>query len=267
VTTRTVGVFLNVPFDRPYRKLFRALVFTVHECGFIARCALEEDDSSRVRVEKLYTIIRQCPLGTHDLARVTLDSVNRLPRFNMPLELGMFLGAKRYGDATQRSKSCLVLELPTPVSEVLLRPRRPGRQVSRQHSESRDQSDSKLAAERAPSTPYARSQSHRNTVSRVPVGIPEHRPPTAHRPIRPAVCRFSHDRRRMAGPKRVAENSTEPELPLHQRPSGRGPNPIRKRRRDSLEMPLVPRVYDRGPRNRRAPEDERVVDERAHEPT
>jgi hypothetical protein len=28
----------------------------------------------------------------------------------MPLELGIFLGAKRYGDARQRRKSCLVLE-------------------------------------------------------------------------------------------------------------------------------------------------------------
>jgi hypothetical protein len=28
----------------------------------------------------------------------------------MPLELGMFLGAKRYGNPTQRRKSCLILE-------------------------------------------------------------------------------------------------------------------------------------------------------------
>lgn len=52
------GVFVNVPFDRQYRKLFHALVFTVHECGFLSRCALEGDDSSEVRMEKLYAIIR-----------------------------------------------------------------------------------------------------------------------------------------------------------------------------------------------------------------
>jgi hypothetical protein len=38
------SVFINVPFDRAYQKLFHALVFSVHESGFIARCALEGDD-------------------------------------------------------------------------------------------------------------------------------------------------------------------------------------------------------------------------------
>ena len=104
------AVFINVPFDRQYRKLFHALVFTVHECGFISRCALEGDDGSQVRMDKLYDIIRDCPLGIHDLSRTTLDSVNRLPRFNMPLELGVFLGAKRYGNSAQQKKSCLILE-------------------------------------------------------------------------------------------------------------------------------------------------------------
>jgi len=104
------SVFINVPFDRAYQKLFHALVFSVHECGFIARCALEGDDGSEVRMEKLYNIIRDSPLGIHDLSRVTLDSANRLPRFNMPLELGVFLGAKRYGDQKQKAKSCLILE-------------------------------------------------------------------------------------------------------------------------------------------------------------
>jgi len=32
-----------------------------------------------------------------------------LPRFNMPLELGIFLGAKRYGGPAHRQKACLIL--------------------------------------------------------------------------------------------------------------------------------------------------------------
>lgn len=104
------GVFLNVPFDVRYRKLFHALVFAVHECGFVARCALESDDGSQMRMDKLYDIIRDCPLGIHDLSRTTLDTKNRLPRFNMPFELGVFLGAKRYGKDRQRRKSCLILD-------------------------------------------------------------------------------------------------------------------------------------------------------------
>jgi hypothetical protein len=80
-------------------------VFTVHECGFLSRCALEKDDGSQVRLEKLYEIIGDCALGIHDLSRTSLDRVNRLPRFNMPLELGIFLGAKRYGGVRQKRKS------------------------------------------------------------------------------------------------------------------------------------------------------------------
>lgn len=103
-------VFINVPFDPRYKKLFDALVFAVHDCGFLARCALESDDGSRVRLDKRYAIIAECRYGIHDLSRVTLDTRYRLPRFNMPLELGIFLGAKRYGNPTQRKKSGLILE-------------------------------------------------------------------------------------------------------------------------------------------------------------
>jgi hypothetical protein len=38
------------------------------------------------------------------------DAENQLPRFNMPLELGVFLGAKRFGPGQHRSKRCLILD-------------------------------------------------------------------------------------------------------------------------------------------------------------
>ena len=107
---RAAGVFINVPFDKRYKKLFDALVFAVHDCGFTARGAREQDDGSQVRLEKLFEIIRECRYGIHDLSRVTPDSRYRLPRFNMPLELGIFLGAKRYGGPSQARKSCLILD-------------------------------------------------------------------------------------------------------------------------------------------------------------
>ena len=107
---KSEGVFINVPFDRRYKKLFDALVFAVHDCGFRARGAREQDDGSEIRLQKLYKIIGECRYGIHDLSRVTLDTHNRLPRFNMPLELGIFLGAKRFGGVSQSRKSCLILE-------------------------------------------------------------------------------------------------------------------------------------------------------------
>ena len=103
-------VFINCPFDGEYRPMFEALVFAVHDCGFVARCALEIDDGSEVRIEKIQRIIADCGLGIHDISRTELDSTWNLPRFNMPLELGLFLGAKRYGTGQQRKKLCLILD-------------------------------------------------------------------------------------------------------------------------------------------------------------
>ena len=104
------NVFINCPFDPAYEPLFRAIVFAVYDCGFVSRCSLEEDDGSQIRVQKVYQIISNCRLGIHDLSRVTLDRGTRLPRFNMPLELGAFLGAKHFGNQEQKRKGCLILD-------------------------------------------------------------------------------------------------------------------------------------------------------------
>lgn len=103
-------VFINCPFDGEYRPMFEALVFAVHDCGFVARCALELEDGSQVRIDKIEQIIGECRLGIHDISRTELDATWSLPRFNMPLELGVFLGAKRYGAPNQRRKLCLILD-------------------------------------------------------------------------------------------------------------------------------------------------------------
>ncbi len=57
------SVFINCPFDGEYLPLFHAIVFAVHDCGFIARCALEVDDSGQVRIQKIEQIIADCRLG------------------------------------------------------------------------------------------------------------------------------------------------------------------------------------------------------------
>lgn len=48
--------------------------------------------------------------GIHDLSRTQLDSVNELPRFNMPLELGLFIGAMSFGNRKVKDKSLLILD-------------------------------------------------------------------------------------------------------------------------------------------------------------
>jgi hypothetical protein len=105
-----LSVFINCPFDPVYQKLFNSIIFAVHDCGYIARSALEITDTSQIRVSKIFRIIEECRIGIHDISRTELDTKSKLPRFNMPLELGMFLGAKEYGRGKQREKMCLVLD-------------------------------------------------------------------------------------------------------------------------------------------------------------
>jgi hypothetical protein len=102
------SVFINCPFDVEYQPLFRALVFAVQDCGLVARSALERDDGGEVRIEKIRRIIGESAFGVHDISRT--DPGTGLPRFNMPLELGLFLGAKYYGDERNARKSCVIFD-------------------------------------------------------------------------------------------------------------------------------------------------------------
>jgi hypothetical protein len=104
------SVFLNCPFDAAYQPLFHAAIFAVYDCGLVPRCALEVSDGSSVRIANIFQIMAECQFGIHDLSRTTLDDVSGLPRFNMPLELGVFLGMKYAGNAQQRLKRCLILD-------------------------------------------------------------------------------------------------------------------------------------------------------------
>ncbi len=103
-------VFVNCPFDDAYEPIFNAVVFAVLDCGFVARSALEIADSSEVRIDKICRIIAGSKLAIHDLCRTELDPHTELTRFNMPLELGLFLGAKKFGAGFHHEKSCLILD-------------------------------------------------------------------------------------------------------------------------------------------------------------
>jgi hypothetical protein len=107
----STSVFINCPFDDGYKPVFNALVFAVYDLGFTARCAREADDSGEVRIAKIERIIEQCKYGIHDISEVKLDVINNLPRFNMPLELGMFMGCKRFGGKSHAKKISLVLDV------------------------------------------------------------------------------------------------------------------------------------------------------------
>jgi hypothetical protein len=106
------NVFINCPFDANYHPMFEAIIFAIHDCGFISRCAREEEDGGDLRFHKLIRIIDDCKYGIHDISKADLDVNTNLARFNMPLELGLFMGAQRYASKGHynRDKKTLVMD-------------------------------------------------------------------------------------------------------------------------------------------------------------
>jgi hypothetical protein len=103
-------VFINCPFTADYQNHFQATVFTVVRSGFTPRCARESDDGGEVRFEKICRIISGCPYAVHDISKTEPDADSGLPRFNMPFELGLFLGARRFGGRPHRQKKSLIFD-------------------------------------------------------------------------------------------------------------------------------------------------------------
>jgi hypothetical protein len=106
---RDKSVFVNCPFDKRYRRLFDALVFGIAFCGFNVRSALEESNSADVRLLKILRLLEESKYSIHDISRVELDPKSKLPRFNMPLELGAAIGL-RHAAAGGSDHSLLILD-------------------------------------------------------------------------------------------------------------------------------------------------------------
>ncbi|MGA0557384.1 hypothetical protein ACO2Q8_12075 [Larkinella sp. VNQ87] len=102
------NVFINCPFDDDFKPLFNAIIFSIHACGFIARCALE-GSVQNIRFTRILEIIGECRYGVHDLSRISLEA-GVLPRNNMPLELGVFIGCRQFGTTYDYEKEYIVLD-------------------------------------------------------------------------------------------------------------------------------------------------------------
>jgi hypothetical protein len=82
-------VFINCPFDRQYKPIFDAIVFTLHDLGYSALYALNKEGGGAIRLPRIYAQLTACAYSIHDLSRVGLSGSLRLPRFNMPFEAGL----------------------------------------------------------------------------------------------------------------------------------------------------------------------------------
>ncbi len=103
------SIFVNCPFDPDYTPILRAIIFTIYRCGFFPITALAEDNGLDYRLDKIEKLIENCKYGVHDLSRTELNA-HGLPRFNMPFELGIFFGAKKFGIEKQKNKVAIILD-------------------------------------------------------------------------------------------------------------------------------------------------------------
>lgn len=102
----TKNLFINCPFDDDYYPLLRPLLFTAIYCDLKPQIS-ETKDGDDIRIRQIQELIENSKFSIHDLSRIEPKSSGDLPRFNMPLELGIDLGCKRY---LHTAKRCLILE-------------------------------------------------------------------------------------------------------------------------------------------------------------
>lgn len=83
------AVFLNIPYDNRYRRLYLAYIVGLSYLGLEPRVTLGIPGGER-RLDRILALIQGCQYSIHDLSCVQLDHHSpRTPRFNMPFELGL----------------------------------------------------------------------------------------------------------------------------------------------------------------------------------
>jgi len=89
------AVFLNIPYDAEFTPLYTAYIVGLCQLGLDPHLTLEIPGGAR-RLDKIFELIQRCQYSIHDLSRVEVSPAPiAVPRFNMPLELGMTITWQR----------------------------------------------------------------------------------------------------------------------------------------------------------------------------
>ena len=81
------AVFLNIPYDDQFEDLYLAYIVGLTQLGLEINATLAVPNQGRL--ERIIQLIESSDVSIHDLSRIELSS--GIPRFNMPLELGLAL--------------------------------------------------------------------------------------------------------------------------------------------------------------------------------
>jgi len=86
------------------------MLFTIISLGFEPRIAIESTDAGVNRLDKIIDLITTSKVSVHDLSRIRSKKSGEYFRLNMPFELGIDFGCKKYSQACEFSdKKFLIL--------------------------------------------------------------------------------------------------------------------------------------------------------------
>jgi hypothetical protein len=103
-------VFINCPFDPEFDPILQAILFCIVHLGLHPRLSREVDNGAQARLDTIQQLIETSKYSIHDLSRCQARTDGEIFRLNMPFELGVDFGCRRYGTAQQSTKSFLILE-------------------------------------------------------------------------------------------------------------------------------------------------------------
>lgn len=104
------SVFINCPFDSSYYVLLHSMLFSIVALGYTPRIAKETTDAGVLRLNKIYELINASKYSIHDLSKIKAAKKNEYFRLNMPFELGLDYGCRKYSsDERMFEKKFLVL--------------------------------------------------------------------------------------------------------------------------------------------------------------
>jgi hypothetical protein len=104
------SVLINCPFDKDYEPILQAMLFCIIYLGFHPRLATERSDSAESRLDKILELIESSKYSIHDLSRCQATKDGQISRLNMPFELGIDYGCRRYFGNGREQKKILILE-------------------------------------------------------------------------------------------------------------------------------------------------------------
>jgi len=103
------NIFINCPFDDDYNSLLRPMLFTIVFLGYFPKLSNERSDSGETRINKICDLIKKSKYSIHDLSRLKPDE-DEFSRQNMPFELGLDIGCRKFANDHLKEKKCLILE-------------------------------------------------------------------------------------------------------------------------------------------------------------